>query len=353
MNEDLKISIIVPIYNVEKYLKECVQSLIDQTYKNIEIILVDDGSTDGSSDILDSLSMQDSRIKVCHKENGGTHSARNLGVANAEGKYIMFIDPDDWFSNDCVEIVVETIKSTEADLVKFNYVKEYGSYSENKVNSLLENKLYLGDDYKKVLRMNLGLVGKELNNIQDFNFLASVCFGCYKKEIINSNNLGFTNMREIGTFSDGLFNLSFLIKSTSFYFIDKHLYHYRRNNLESCTNKYRQGFVEKNKVLLGKIYNLINLEEFGQEFILAYNNRIAYSIFELIINAGVNNASRKQKKEEIKKVLRDEVYKQAIKKMSVKDLPIKWKTCFCIIKTRNVFLVYFLTKLLNRFKKRR
>ena len=234
---------------------------------------------DVQKDILDNLEGKDVRVKVFHKENGGTHSARNLGVEKSTGDYVMFIDPDDWFSKDCVESVVEIIKTTGADVVKFNYVKEYGSYFENKTNNLLDSKLYVDSEYKKILRMNLGLVGNELKNIQDFNFLASVCFGCYKKEIITSNSLAFTNMKEIGTFSDGLFNLGFLLKANSFYYLDKHLYHYRKNNFASCTNTYRANFLEKNKVLLEKIYALVNPESLGQDFKLAYDNRVSYNIF--------------------------------------------------------------------------
>ncbi len=90
-----KISIIVPVYNVEKYLKECIESILSQTYKNIEIILIDDGSTDNSGKICDEYLKKDSRVKVIHKENGGLSDARNTGIEIASGKYIGFVDSDD------------------------------------------------------------------------------------------------------------------------------------------------------------------------------------------------------------------------------------------------------------------
>ena len=95
MNEEL-ISIIVPVYNVEEYLKECIDSIINQTYKRIEIILVDDGSTDKSGKICDDYAKIDKRIKVVHKENGGLSDARNVGISVSSGKYIAFVDSDDW-----------------------------------------------------------------------------------------------------------------------------------------------------------------------------------------------------------------------------------------------------------------
>ena len=90
------ISVIVPVYNVEKYLNRCVQSIVDQTYKNLEIILVDDGSPDHCPQMCDAWAKKDSRIQVIHKKNGGVASARNMGIKNSRGKYFAFIDPDDF-----------------------------------------------------------------------------------------------------------------------------------------------------------------------------------------------------------------------------------------------------------------
>ena len=88
-----KVSILVPVYNVEKYIEECIESLINQTYENLEIILVDDGSPDGCPGICDEYASKDKRIKVIHKQNGGASSARNLGIENAQGQYVYFVDP--------------------------------------------------------------------------------------------------------------------------------------------------------------------------------------------------------------------------------------------------------------------
>ena len=159
-------------------------------------------------------------------------------------------------------------------------------------------------------------------------------------------------MKEIGTFSDGLFNLGFLLKAKSFYFLDKHLYHYRKNNFDSCTNTYRANFVEKNRVLLEKIYNLVNPEGLGQDFKLAYDNRVSYSVFELLINAGSNNAESKVIRGEIRRVVSDDVCKRALKNFKLRNLPIKWKVCYMVIKTRIVFAIYFLTKFLINLKRR-
>lgn len=104
------VSVIVPIYNVESYLKRCVDSICDQTYHNLEIILIDDGSTDSSGRICDEFERQDLRIKVIHKKNGGLADARNTGLDIATGEYVTFVDSDDWIRNDCVEVLVKTLQ---------------------------------------------------------------------------------------------------------------------------------------------------------------------------------------------------------------------------------------------------
>ncbi|MCQ2387266.1 MAG: glycosyltransferase [Clostridia bacterium] len=115
--ENVKISIIVPVFNTEKYLSECINSLINQTLKNIEIILVDDGSTDNSPAICDEFALKDNRIKVFHKENGGQSSARNLGLKNSNGEYILFVDSDDTILDVACEKMYHVAKRLKADIV--------------------------------------------------------------------------------------------------------------------------------------------------------------------------------------------------------------------------------------------
>lgn len=115
------VSIIVPVYNVEKWLEQCVNSILAQTYKNFELILVDDGSTDNSGFICDSLANSDNRIKVFHKQNGGLSSARNYGLSHAGGGYIVFVDSDDMISPTLLESCLENISRTGSDIVEYQY----------------------------------------------------------------------------------------------------------------------------------------------------------------------------------------------------------------------------------------
>lgn len=116
MNEEEKVSVGVPIYNVEKFLPKLITSIVNQSYKNLEIILVDDGSPDNSSKICEEFAERDSRIKIIHKQNGGVSSARNKILECATGNYIVFVDGDDWLENDCVEYMLKLIHITNSDI---------------------------------------------------------------------------------------------------------------------------------------------------------------------------------------------------------------------------------------------
>lgn len=172
-----KISIIVPIYKVEEYLERCVKSLINQTYANIEIILVDDGSPDNCPKICDEISKIDSRIKVIHKENGGLSDARNCGLLKASGDYVLFVDSDDYIELDACERLSNVIKQSPIDLV----VGEYKEIRNNEItikkhSNLSENKVYDAKDYV-------------ISSIKCDEWYAPAWLNLYRREFLIKNNL--------------------------------------------------------------------------------------------------------------------------------------------------------------------
>lgn len=124
------ISVVVPIYNTEKYLVECVEHILKQTYQNIEIILVDDGSTDNSGEICDAFMMQDERVRVFHQENQGAAQAKNMGISVAKGQYITIVDSDDVVKENMIEILYQQVQEKSADIVIGNYYN-YDESDEN------------------------------------------------------------------------------------------------------------------------------------------------------------------------------------------------------------------------------
>jgi len=168
------ISIIVPIYKVEQYLKKCIDSVINQTYSNLEIILVDDGSPDDCGDICDEYAKRDNRIIVVHKENGGLSSARNTGINIAKGKYICFLDSDDYVSTDYVEVLYKNLIDKNCDIVAcdFRYVYENGvekfsgllNDDVSLVNNEILNYLFHGKANLLLIISNSKIYKKELFN---------------------------------------------------------------------------------------------------------------------------------------------------------------------------------------------
>lgn len=140
---DTLVSIIVPVYNVRKYLEQCLNSIVNQTYSNLEAILVDDGSTDGSSAICDKYEAKDKRFKSYHKINGGLSDARNYGIERAKGKYISFIDSDDYVSQYYIETLIQIIQQKKCSLVMGNYLKTTVNYKkQNKKSDLNKVTVY-------------------------------------------------------------------------------------------------------------------------------------------------------------------------------------------------------------------
>ncbi|WP_415345289.1 glycosyltransferase family 2 protein, partial [Clostridium perfringens] len=134
-----KVSLIVPIYKVQDYLNKCIDSIINQSYKNLEIILVDDGSPDRCGEIIDLYEKQDNRIKVFHKKNGGLSDARNYGMNFITGDYVIFVDSDDWLSEDMVSDLMKTSLELNADIVQSGFYYAYDDYL------LYDNRYYLED----------------------------------------------------------------------------------------------------------------------------------------------------------------------------------------------------------------
>lgn len=146
-----KVSIIVPVYNVEKYLTKCIESLLLQSLKDIEIILVDDGATDKSPDICDAYELKDNRIKVIHKTNGGLSDARNVGIEVAQGEYIAFLDSDDWVEPNMYQYLYELIQKNNADIAQCSYIKAYEEEVEIEFAEDIKESVYTGVEALELL----------------------------------------------------------------------------------------------------------------------------------------------------------------------------------------------------------
>ena len=185
------ISIIVPVFNVEHYIEDCLASLINQTLKDIEVLIIDDGSSDSSGKICDNFGSLDNRIKCFHRKNEGVAAARNFGLEIAKGDFLMFVDSDDWIDIDTCEIALKLALKYKVDVLMWSYIREYPDRSIKKIIDLREG-LYTGKDIKQLIhRRIIGLAGKELRNPQNSDALAPVCLKMYRKELLKNKILKF------------------------------------------------------------------------------------------------------------------------------------------------------------------
>ena len=185
-------SIIVPVYNTETRLEKCIDSLVNQTFKDIEIILVDDGSTDRSGSICDDYSSKDNRITVIHQENTGQGIARNCGLKVANGEYIAFLDSDDFMDEKSYEIIKEAIDKTDADLCAFGYLQRSES-GKVVYQSVVHRNEYSGTEIRnKFIYHFFGddPADEELSGV-------SSCMSVYKKSIMDANKIVFLSERNV------------------------------------------------------------------------------------------------------------------------------------------------------------
>ena len=196
------VSIIIPVYNVEDYLSRCVDSVINQTYAELEIILIDDGSTDSSKQICDSYRKKDPRIKVIHKENGGLSSARNAGIKESTGKYLMFVDSDDYISALMVESYYNVIKKQNAEMVVFtqkhSFIKKGSIEKSNKdilkfLNSASSYPAYIKMFDASIIRAKKLLFNENLKCCEDAPFIREYMLYCNRIAFIGGSNLYFYN----------------------------------------------------------------------------------------------------------------------------------------------------------------
>lgn len=228
---DALVSVIVPVFNVEDYIKQCITSLLNQTYDNIEIICVDDGSTDKTLDILEMLRKRDNRIKVFRQKHKGVAAARNKAINEAKGKYISFVDSDDYFNENGYEILVEVAEENELDLIIFggNVVGEAPEWICNKLSTR----------YRYYKKGTANTVVFSENSARPFLWLHFI-----RRDLLEKNGkIRFDENMEIG--EDQLFQFSYVPKAESVMVIEDRIYNYRINRSSSIMQLYEKQRMKK------------------------------------------------------------------------------------------------------------
>jgi len=329
MKKDL-ISIIVPIYNSEKTLERCVRSIINQTYKNLEIILINDGSNDNSLNICKDLKKIDDRIKIIDSKNEGVSSARNKGIENALGKYIMFADSDDYVSNVWCESLYSIVDDNNFSICNIYCVDEI-TKEISVENNLLEEKINFSiEDFFEVYKMKL------LN--QPYNKI-------YNKDRLNEFNIRFDETLSLG--EDLLFNLEYLMKCYRIEIINKRTYYYIKGRDDSLCNKYYFDFYEIQIKLNLKLLEC--LKSLNCEYV--YRHDFYTGFLFCIINSIRNIYSKNNKQNIVKKIkksrniLHNKYYDLCLINV---DKKIFNKIYWYILKIKSSFLIIAYYKLCDK-----
>lgn len=334
-----KVSIIVPMYNSEKTIKKCINSLINQSWSNLDIVLIDDGSYDATLNIVNNIS--DERIRVFSQENKGVSAARNLGIKNAIGEFLVFVDSDDYVSKNMIENLM--IYAKNDSLVFSNtFINDIHSSYELKIFKDNNKSINKENAMKEIISGSAGLV----------------CSKLMSKDVIDKNKLKFNENIFLG--EDKLFFLEVASLSKQFYYIDNAFYYYDRKNEKSATNKYQENL----------IYNFINLQnEIKKVFVSSelytennvkfINNKFKACFWDCIdnelINLNILNFFKRVKNTRI--ILKEidnkiDLYELEIKSFSdlIMKLSVKYRSLF------TCFVLLFLAKLImikNNIKERK
>lgn len=339
----VKVSIIVPVYNVEAYIARCLDSLVNQTLKEIEIIIVNDNTPDNSIKICEEYASRDNRIRIFSKENEGLGLTRNYGMKHANGEFIAFVDSDDFIDKDFYEKLYKGAQMKQADVC----FAEYKAYKCNQEKEKIKGKIPFVNDTENTEDVLYSMLNFKKYGCEKCYMGMSVWRAIYKRKIIQENNILFVSERKYIS-EDIIFNFDFLENSQKASFVKDTYYHYCYNNT-SLTHVYRKDRFEKAKVLKEKLiekaieYNeLDNLDEGIIRFFMGY-------VRTAIKQEACNTISLKIRKQNIKKIINDEEVKKALKNKQSENL--KRNIFDFLMKTNQITILIIFCNIINKIKR--
>lgn len=331
------VSVIIPVFNVEKYLSTCVESVLNQTYNEIEVILVDDGSEDSSGAMCDQFAITDSRIRIVHKENAGLGYARNTGLEMANGEFVVFIDSDDYIDTRMIERLVNKSVETDSDTVFCGLTRVYEDGNEVCVPAFYNNRSFVG---KQIIdNVLLEMVGSKPQDSEDANLFMSVWHALYSMDVVKQNDVRFPSEREIMC-EDIMFHIKYLRYANKVTYISDCLYYYRVNP-KSLSQVYDPTRFERQKTLSRAI--IVELDKFvdSKEYLIREQRRLlggARMQIQAIVSSRENN-----KLQLIKEICEDKEIEKILTTYPYQLNPAKHKYFNMCMKYKKIFLIYLLT----------
>lgn len=343
MNDPL-VSIIVPAYNVQKYLSHCLDSLIQQTYSNFEIIIVNDGSTDKTLEVAQQYSIRDSRLVIINKPNSGVSDSRNIALRQALGEYILFVDADDWLDISTLQVCVERIQKEGADVCFFAYQSEFPNRSD--IRTLFSNdRIFTGKEAIDLQRRIIGPINEELSIPQRLDSYGTIWAKLYRKDILEG--IFFEDLNKVGSAEDTLFNTSVFLRVKKAIYLNRPFYHYRKNNEVSITKKFRPNLLNQWSFLFTEMKKNVHTKEAEE----AWLNRIAISLFGFDLNVYGADITLKEKLKLISECLSNTLYVQAYQQFKYQYLPIYWRVFYKSAKHKCSLIVLLFAYLIQLMRK--
>ena len=339
MNKIPKVSIIVPIYNVEKYLDRCVQSLVNQTLNDIEIILVDDGSPDNCPSMCDEYAHKDNRIKVIHKQNAGLGYARNSGLEVATGEYVAFVDSDDYVDMTMYESLYKGTELINPDAIFCGFKTEVAKGVWHESREVEQDQLWEGNDVKEFM-YNMIASGKGVK--QERLYQMSVWHAIYKREIITNNKLVFPSERDVVS-EDIPFQVDFLKNANKVLYLNAHFYYYCLNETSLSFTFKKEKFYGYNKLrecLLSKI----NETEYRQRVNRLYIGYCRAYCFDLL-SSNIENKNKLYKL-----IFDDPIFKKVKYEFSPSFLPIHTQIMYTLMSNKTLLFLLVYIKFTRRFR---
>lgn len=326
MSEDL-ISVIIPVYNVEKYLRQCVDSILKQTYKNLEIILVDDESPDSAGIICDEYTNKYENIRVIHKKNAGLGMARNSGLEIANGDYVYFLDSDDYIAEDEIEKLYNAAKSYGVDAVIPGYTSVDDNGNVLKVRKLF-TEIFPGEKAKsEMLPRIIGSAPDKKDSLE-----MGAAGSLYSMKVIRDNHIRFVSEREMKN-EDMVFNVDFLRFANGSCAIDS-VGQYYRNNPDSLSHKYQPDRFERDEIFYYKMKEKLISDGFDNFVIERLQRHFFIHILIAIkqINDPRGEMSFKEKISAIDQVCSAGIVKEVISEYPYQKLGIKQRIFILMVK---------------------
>lgn len=329
------VSIIVPVYNVEEYLNRCIQSLLSQTLKDIEIILVDDKSPDNCPRLCDELAHQDSRMRVIHKEkNEGLGMACNSGIEIARGEYIAFCDSDDWVEPDTYEILYHTARKYHADMV-FSGIQRINE--EGKITPMNEPKEFqVITTHNEILAYGMDMIANSPSKRNERDIAMSAKIVLYRLENITRNHLRFESERQMIS-EDLIWNLDNIAHSSCVVTVPKTFYYYYCNE-KSITSTLRNDRFRYYKILTKELINRTQRLGYPSEVITRIQRMFLGYSRHRIFNICKSRLGRNEKMTQIREICEDTYLRTILKEYPIPRMPVVHLISALLIKFRIIYL---------------